>query len=67
MAPEVSGDLTGCRGLRFHLPGERQHRFRIVDRLRPDDDTADTVEVIAVGPRGGLAAYVAAAARLTDS
>lgn len=63
----VSGDLTDCRRLRFDLPGERPQRFRIVYRLLPDDTNADTVEVIAVGPRGGHAAYQAAVARLTSS
>ncbi len=33
-------------------------------RLRPDETNADTVEVIAVGPSGGLAAYQAAVSRL---
>jgi hypothetical protein len=62
----VSGDLTGCRRLRFDVPGERPQRFRIVYRLLPDEDRADTIEVIAVGPRGGHAAYQAAAARFTS-
>ncbi len=62
----VSGDLTGCRRLRFDLPGERPQRFRIIYRLLPDDQRCDTVEVIAVGPRGGHAAYQAAVARLTS-
>lgn len=62
----VTGDLTGTRRLRFDLPGERPARFRIVYRLRPDDDNSDTVEVIAVGPRGGHAAYQAAVGRLSD-
>lgn len=56
-ARHVSGDLEGCRRLRFDLPGERPERFRIIYRLRPDEASADTVEVIAVGPRGGHAAY----------
>lgn len=29
----VSGDLTGCRRLRFDRPGQRPQRFRIVYRL----------------------------------
>lgn len=62
----VTGDLTGTRRLRFDLPGERPARFRVVYRLRPDDDNADTVEVIAVGPRGGHASYQAAVGRLSD-
>lgn len=59
-----SGDLTGTRRLRFDVPGERPERFRVIYRLQPDEDDADTVEVIAVGPRGGHAAYQAAVARL---
>lgn len=62
----VSGDLTGTRRLKFDLAGERPERFRVVYRLVPDDDSADTVEVIAIGPRGGHTAYRAAVARLTD-
>lgn len=65
-ARHVSGDLKGCRRLRFDLPGERPARFRIIYRLRPDEPTADTVEVIAVGPRGGHSAYQAAVTRLTS-
>jgi hypothetical protein len=63
----VSGDLTGRRRLHFDLPGQRTQRFRVVYRLRPDDTTPDTVEVIAVGPRGDHAVYQAAASRLTDT
>ncbi|MGI8983462.1 MAG: type II toxin-antitoxin system RelE/ParE family toxin [Acidimicrobiales bacterium] len=60
----VSGDLTGCRRLRFDLAGSKPVRFRVVYRLRPDEINSDTVEVIAVGPRGGHAAYQAAVSRL---
>ncbi len=63
----VSGDLRGCRRLRVDLPGERPQRFRVIYRLTPDEDNADTVEVIAVGPRGGHAAYQAATTRLTGT
>lgn len=63
----VSGDLTGCHRLRFDLPDERPQRFRIVYRLLPADTNADTIEVIAVGPRGGHAAYQTAVSRLTSS
>jgi hypothetical protein len=66
-ARHVSGDLTGCRRLRFDLPEEHPERFRIVYRLLPDDQHPDTLEVIAVGLRGGHTAYQAAAARLTDT
>lgn len=62
----VSGDLTGCLRLRFDVPGTKPERFRVVYRLVPNDDPGpDTVEVIAVGPRGGHAAYQAAVSRLT--
>lgn len=61
----VSGDLSGCRRLRFDLPGQRPQRFRIIYRHQPDDTAPTTVEVIAIGPRGGHAAYQAAVARLT--
>jgi len=60
----VSGDLTGCRRLRFDVVGDKPERFRVIYRLRPDEPNADTVEVIAVGPRGGHAAYQAAVSRL---
>lgn len=60
----VSGDLTGCRRLRFDLPGAKPERFRVVYRLVPDETDPDAVEVIAVGPRGGHAAYLAAVSRL---
>ncbi len=66
-ARHVSGDLTGSRRLRFDLPGQRPERFRVIFRLLPDDQNPDTVEVIAVGPRGGHAAYQAAVARLSDT
>jgi len=61
----VSGDLSGCRRLRFDLPGQRPQGFRIVYRHQPDDTAPITVEVVAIGPRGGHAAYQAAVARLT--
>jgi len=60
----VSGDLYGCRRLRFDLPGQRPERYRIVYRLRPTEDNPDTVEVISVGPRGGHAVYRQAVGRL---
>lgn len=66
-ARHVSGDLTGCRRLRFDLPGQRPARFRIIYRLLPDDQNPDTIEVIAVGPRGGHAAYQTAVTRLTST
>jgi hypothetical protein len=66
-ARHVSGDLTGCRRSRFDLPGLRPERFRIIYRLLPDDQNADTVEVIAVGPRGSHAAYQTAVARLAGT
>jgi len=59
----VSGDLTGCRRLRFDLPDQPAPRFRVIYRLQPDTNP-DTLEVIALGPRGGHAAYQAAVARL---
>lgn len=59
----VSGDLSGCRRLRFDLPGDHPERFRIIYRLEPDD----TIEVIALGPRGGHAAYRTAVERLAGS
>ena len=31
----VSGDLEGCRRLRFDLSGRRPERYRVVYRLRP--------------------------------
>lgn len=60
----VSGDLTGCLRIRFDTPGTRPERFRIVYRLVPDGPYPDTIEVISIGPRGGHAAYRAAAFRL---
>lgn len=65
-ARHVSGDLTGTRRLKFDLADERPERFRVIFRLLPDDDTPDTVEVIAIGLRGDHTAYRAAVARLTD-
>lgn len=62
----VSGDLEGCRRLRFDVPGQRSERYRVVYRLRPSEDRADTVEVISVGARGGHAVYREAASRLAD-
>lgn len=66
-ARHVSGELTGCRRLRFDLPSQRPERFRIIYRLLPNDHNPDTVEVIAVGPRGGHAAYQTAVTRLTGT
>jgi hypothetical protein len=60
----VTGDLTGCHRTRFDLPGERTERFRVVYRLVPPE-RPHTIEVIAIGPRGGHAAYDAAVSRLT--
>ena len=62
----VSGDLEGCRRLPFDVPGQRPERHRVVYRLRPSEDRADTVEVISVGPRGGHVVYREAASRLAD-
>ena len=61
----VSGDLTGCRRLRFDRPDEPAPRFRLIYRLQPDTNP-DTIEIIALGPRGGHAAYQSAVTRLTD-
>ena len=60
----VSGDLQGCRRLRFDVPGQRPERHRVVYRLRPGEDRPDTVEVISVGPRGGHVVYREAVSRL---
>lgn len=62
--PHVSGDLTGFRRLRFDLPDTKPERFRVIYRLVPNDTDPGTVEVIAVGPRGGHAVYQAAVSRL---
>ena len=62
----VSGDLTGTRRLKFDLADTKPERFRVIYRLRPDSTIANTVEVIVIGPRGGHAAYQAAAARLSE-
>lgn len=62
----VTGDLEGCRRLRFDVPGQRPERHRVVYRLRPDEDNPDTVEVISVGQRGGHGAYKEALSRLHD-
>lgn len=61
----VSGDLTGCRRLRFDLPDRQPERFRVIYRLLPDEQP-DTIEVIAIGPRGGHAAYQSAVGRLSE-
>ena len=74
----ATADRRGCRSppsavarsprrLRFDLPGQRPERFRIVYRLQPDEQRPDTIEVIAIGPRGGHAAYQAAAKRLNPT
>jgi hypothetical protein len=55
-ARHVSGDLSGCRRLRFDLPGHKSERFRVIYRLQPNDTRPDTVEIISIGPRGGHAA-----------
>ena len=60
----VSGNLIGCRRLRFDVPGARPQRFRVIYRLLPTDEDPEKVEVIAVGPRGGHLAYQAAVARM---
>ncbi len=64
-ARHVSGDLTGTRRVRFDLASRRPQRFRVVHRLTPPSG-ADAVEVIAIGPCGGHAAFRAAAERLAD-
>jgi len=62
----VSGDLSGTRRLKFDLVDQRPERFRIVYRLLPDEASADTVEIISVGRRGGHAVYLAAVARMGE-
>ena len=63
-ARHVSGDLTGSRRLKFDLEGQRPERFRVVYRPLPDEHSAETLEVISIGRRGGHAVYAAAATRL---
>jgi hypothetical protein len=63
---EVTGDLSGLRRLKFDRPEVGPERYRVVYRLLPDDDSPETVEVIAVGPRGGHAVYREAVDRLAD-
>ena len=60
----VSGDLTGARRLRFGLIDDRPGKYRVIYRLVPNEQEADTIEVLAIGPRGGHAAYQAATGRI---
>ena len=48
------------------LADQRPERFRVVYRLLPDERSADTVEIISVGRRGGHAVYLAAVARMGE-
>ncbi len=63
---QVSGDLSGTWRLKFDLVEQRPERFRVVYRLLPDEPSADTVEIISVGRRGGHAVYLAAVARMVE-
>lgn len=60
------GDLSDCRKVYFDPdPNVEQPRYRLVYRLLPDDTVeAVAVELVAVGRRAALDAYVRAAQRL---
>lgn len=53
------GDLSDCRKIFFD-----EARYRIVYRLLPDEKNPTTVDVITVGPRAALGAYMTALTRL---
>jgi len=53
------GDLSDCRKVYFD-----ESRHRIVFRLLPNEQQAERIEIIAVGPRKDAEVYRAALARL---
>lgn len=60
-----TGDLGGCRKVYFDsMPGPPG--YRIVFRYL-DDGVVEVVEIVAIGPRDGLAVYKPAADRLGRS
>ena len=60
-----TGDLRDCYKVYFDERGDRKPRYRLAYRLLPSGGVeAVSVEAVAIGERGGLAAYIAAARRL---
>lgn len=58
---QISGDLTGLARIKFDLPGQRPHRYRLLYRQLPN---TTTLEIIAIGPRRQHAINQLAVSRL---
>jgi hypothetical protein len=63
-AHPLTGDLSDCRKVYFDENPNRLPRWRIVYRLLPNADTPRTVEIITIGARNRLLAYIETARRL---
>jgi mRNA-degrading endonuclease RelE of RelBE toxin-antitoxin system len=61
----LRGSLSDCRKVYFDHDGVTERPgYRVVYRLRPNETGPEEVDVISVGPRGGLAVYHEALQRL---
>ena len=58
------GDLADCRKIYFDEAADRPPRYRIVYRLKPNEDTPSNVEVIVIGRRASAEVYKEAIRRL---
>lgn len=61
------GDLSDCWKIYFDERPDVPPRWRIVYRLRPNNDHPTSVEIICIGRRAYAAAYLIAAKRLGRS
>ena len=62
-----TGDLSDCKKVLFDTRRDIPPRFRIVYREREQGVEIVLIEVLAVGERFGLEAYLSAALRLNRS
>lgn len=62
-----TGDLSDCRKIKFGPDEGRGPIYRLVYRLLPDNYAPAQVEIVAIGRRADLVAYVMAATRLDRS
>jgi hypothetical protein len=58
------GDLSDCWKIYFDERADVPPRWRIVYRLRPNNDQPTSVEIISIGRRAYADAYLIAAQRL---
>lgn len=59
-----TGDLSDCYKLYFDPDGSRKPRFRLVYRYTPNEIQAVAIQLVAVGERSNLEAYLLASSHL---